>query len=152
MKKRKLDLSIFTFVEQTNYQTSENKIQEPLIEQSFKNLFDELICLDESIRDALISYSPPKKIVDPSFEMMYEDELKFLSNHNVDNPIDLCDGDQFVKSRSGKTSRRRLRKVMNKLERMNAKIIKKLTSLISPLKRTHWNDGKRARGNKPRKI
>jgi len=29
---------------------------------------------------------------------------------------------------------------------------KRLTSPICPLKRTHWNDGKRARGNRPRKI
>jgi len=41
--------------------------------------------------------------------------------------------DQFVKSRSGK----KRREVINKLERMNTKLTKRLTSLISPLKRTH---------------
>jgi len=57
-KKKKLDLSIFTFNKPTNNQLRENIIQEPLIDQSFENLFeDELICLDESIKDALVSYT-----------------------------------------------------------------------------------------------
>jgi len=38
---------------------------------------------------------------------------------------------------------------MNKLERMNIKMTKRLKSPISPLKRTHWNDRKRAQGKKP---
>ena len=29
---------------------------------------------------------------------------------------------------------------------------KKINPPLCPLKRTHWNDGKRARGNRPRKI
>ena len=78
-EKRKSDLSIFTFDESTNDRSFENKIQEPLIGQSFENLFeDELMCLDESIRDALVNYTPPKKIIDLSFEVIFEDELKFL--------------------------------------------------------------------------
>jgi len=85
----------------------------------------------------LVSYTPPKKIVDLSFEVMFEDKLKFLSNHIVDTPIDLCDNDQFVKSKSEKNSKKRLRKVMNKLEKMNTKLTKRLTSPICPLKRTH---------------
>ena len=36
-EKRKLDLSIFTFDEQTNDQTSENLIKEHLVNQSFEN-------------------------------------------------------------------------------------------------------------------
>ena len=95
-KKRKLDLSIFTFDEPTNDQSFDNAFQEPRIDQSFKNPFEfELISLDESNRDALVSYTPPKKIVDLSFEVMFKDELKFLSNHIVDTPIDLCDNDQL---------------------------------------------------------
>jgi len=43
-------------------------------------------------------------------------------------------------------------KVMNKLERMKLKMTKILTSPICSVKRTHWNDEKRARGNRPRKI
>jgi len=45
--------------------------------------------------------------------------------------------DGFVKRGGGKKSRRKLRKVMNKLEKMNTKLIKRLTFLISPLKRIH---------------
>ena len=48
-------------------------IQEPLIDQNFEELFeDELISLDESTRDALINYTPPKKIVDLSVEVIEE--------------------------------------------------------------------------------
>ena len=138
-EKRKLDLSIFTFDESTNDQALKNMIQEPLIDQSFENFFeDKLMCLGESNRDVLISYTPPKEIIDLNFEMMFEDELKFLDIHVVDTPIEMCDDDQILKSRSGKKkSRRRLRKVKNKLERMKAKKIKRLTSPISPMKRTH---------------
>ena len=103
--------------------------------------------MDDSIRDALVSYIPPKNIVNLSFEEMYEDELIFLDIHVA--PIILCDNeDEFVKS-GGKKKRRRKRKVMNKLERMRAKMITRLISPISPLKRTHWNDGKRVRENRP---
>ena len=83
---------------------------------------------------------------------MFEDELKFLDIHIVDDSIEMYDDNQFLRSISGEKSRWRLRKVMNTLERMNTKITKRLTSPISPMKRTHWNDGKRARGNKLRKI
>jgi len=94
----------------------------------------------------VISY-PPKDIVNSSFKEMYEDELIFLGIYVA--PIILCDNeDEFVKS--GGEKKRRKRKVMNKLERMRARITKRLISLISPLKRTYWNDGKRARGNRPR--
>jgi len=31
--------------------------------------------LDELIRDALVCFTPPEKIVDQSFEIMFEDEL-----------------------------------------------------------------------------
>ena len=83
---------------------------------------------------------------------LHKNELKFLGIYVVDAPIEMCDDDQFVRSRSGEKSRRRLRKIKNKLERVKAKKIKKLTSLISPMKRTHWNHRKRARGNRLRKI
>ena len=55
-EKTKLDLSIFTFDELTNDHTFQNLIQESLINQSTENLFeDELIYLNESVRDALVS-------------------------------------------------------------------------------------------------
>ena len=80
-KEIRLDLSIFTFDEPTNNQGFKNMIQESLIDQSFENLFeDKPICLDESVRDTLVSYTPPKKIVDLSIKVMFEDELKFIGN------------------------------------------------------------------------
>ena len=83
-ERRKLDLCIFIFDEPTNDQTFENIIQESLIDQRFENLFEEKpVCLDESVRDALVSYTSPKKIVDLNIEVMFEDKLKFISNHIV---------------------------------------------------------------------
>ena len=128
--RKKFELSIFTFDESITDQSFDNALQELRINQSFEKLFeDELMCLNESIRDGLVSYSPPKKIGDPSFEVMFEDELRYLDIHIMDDPIKMYDDDQ-LRSRSGKKSRMRLRKVMNKLERMNTKITKRLTSLI----------------------
>ena len=64
-------MSIFTFNEPTNDQSFENITQEPQIDKNFKNLFeDELNRLDESIRDALVSYIPPKDRVNSSLEEM----------------------------------------------------------------------------------
>ena len=96
----------------------------------------------------MVSYIPPKDLVNSNFEEMYEDELIFLGIHVT--LIILCDNeDEFVKSGEEK-KRRNKRKVMNKLERMKAKMTKRLTSPISSLIRTHWNDEKRVRGNRPR--
>ena len=144
-ERRKLDLSIFTFNEPNNEQSFENITQEHQIGKSFKNLFeDKLNHLNELIKNALVSYIPLKDMVNPSFEVMYEEELKILGIHIVYGPTTMYNKDEFVKSDRGKKSRRKLRKMMNKLERMNTKLTKKLTSPISPLKRTHWDDGKRA--------
>ena len=67
--KRKFDLNIFSLNEPTNDHSFENITQEPQIDKSFKNLVvDELNCLDEPIRDALVSYTPLKEIVNSSFE------------------------------------------------------------------------------------
>ena len=44
----------------------------------------------------MVSYIPPKNIVNSSFEEMYEDELIFLDIHVA--PIILCENeDEFVK-------------------------------------------------------
>jgi len=61
---------------------------------------------------------------------------------NIDIHIKICNNDQFVKSENEKTIRRRVGKIKDKLERMRDKKTKRLTYLISLLKRTHWNDGK----------
>jgi len=48
----------------TSYPIIGCNYQEPEIDQSFENLFeDELNCLDDSIRDVLVSYIPLKDIV-----------------------------------------------------------------------------------------
>ena len=44
--------------------------------------------------------------------------------------------------------RLKLKKTKNKLKRIQAIITKRLSSSLSPLKRTHWNNGKRSRGFK----
>ena len=134
-ERRKLDLSIFIFNEPTNDQSFEIIFQGPLTDQSFENLFkDKLKCLDESIRDAFVSYTSSKEIVNSNFEEMYEDELKILSIHVVYAPITFFDNeDEYMKSGRGKKSRKELRKVMNKLVRMNIKMTKRLTSPICPL-------------------
>jgi len=109
--------------------------------------------LDESIKDALVSYIPPKEMVNLSFEEIYEDELKILGIHVVYAPVVFFDDDdEFMKSGRGKRSRRKLRKLRSKLERMNIKMTKRLVSPLCPIKRTHWNDGKRARGMNPKMI
>ena len=80
--------------------------QEPQIDQCFGNLFeDELNCLDDSIRDALLSYIPPKDIVNLSIEERYEDELIFLGIY-VALKILFDNKDEFVKS-GGEKKRRR---------------------------------------------
>jgi len=72
------------------------------------------------------SYAPPKEMVNSSFEDIYEDELKILGIHVVYAPIVFFDDDdEFMRSGRGKKSRRKLRKLRNKLERMNIKMTKK---------------------------
>ena len=61
---------------------------------------------------------------------------------HIDIHIEICNDDQFVRSENGKTISRRLRKIKDKLEKMRDKMIKRLTSPISPLKGTYWNDEK----------
>ena len=79
--------------------------------------------MDELIKDVLVNYIPLKD--NPSFEVMYEEELKILGIHIVYAPTTMYNEDEFVKSGGGKKSRRKLRKMMNKLERMNTKLTKK---------------------------
>ena len=57
---------------------------------------------------------------------MYEEELKILGIHIVYAPTTIYNEDESVKSGVGKKRKRKLRKVMNKLERMNTKLIKKI--------------------------
>ena len=75
--------------------------------------------------------------INSSFEEMYEEELKILGIHFIYVPTIMYNKDEFVKSDGGKKSKRKLRKMMNKLKRMNTKLTKRLIYPISPLKRTH---------------
>ena len=146
-KKRNFDLNIFTFDDISH----ENIIKEPPIDLTFENLFEEeLMCLDESTRDILVNYIPPGKSFDLSFEEMYETELEFLGIYSKEVPTEKCDGDQFLNNGCRLIRKKNLRKV--RLGRKSAKTTKRLTSILCPLKRTHWNDGKQARGMRPKKI
>ena len=71
----------------------------------------------------MVSYIPSKDMVNSSLEEIYEEKLKILSIYIVYTPTTMYNEDEFVKSGGGKKSRRKLRKVMNKLERINNKLI-----------------------------
>ena len=47
----------------TNDISHKNIIQEPPIDLTFENLFEELLCLDEPIRDILVNYTPPREVL-----------------------------------------------------------------------------------------
>ena len=149
-KKKKFDLSVFTVDEPINDISHENIIQEPSIDLTFENLFEEeLLCLDEPIRDILVNYTLSGESVDLSFKEMYGTELEFLSIHSEKVPTKRCDGSHFLNNGCGHMRKQSLRK--KRLGRNKAKM-KTLASPLSPIKRTHWNDGKRARGMNPKKI
>ena len=48
--------------------------------------------------DALVSYIPPKDMINSSFEEMYEEDLKILSIHIIYAPTTMYNKDEFVKS------------------------------------------------------
>ena len=111
----------------------------------FENLFEEeFMCLDEPTRDILVNYTSPGKSVDLSFEEIYETELEFLSIHNEEVPNEKGGGDKFLNNDCSNMRKKHLKKV--RLGRKEAKMTKQLASPLCPLKRTHWNDEKRARG------
>jgi hypothetical protein len=59
---------------------------------------------------------------------------------------DYTDGEESMKKANKKKRRCKLKKAKSKEERSLAKLLKKLSSSLNPLKRTHWNSGKRSRG------
>ena len=143
-------MNIFTFDEPTNDISHENIIQEPSIDLLFENLFEELMCLDEPTRDILVNYTPLGKNVDLNFEEMYGTELEFLGIHSEEVPTEKCEGDQFLNYGCRHMRKRSLRKV--RLESNRAKMTKRLPSPLCPIKRTQWNNRKRVRGMRPKKI
>jgi len=62
--KKKFDLSVFNLNEPINDISHKNIIQESSINLTFENLFKEkLMCLEEPIKDILVNYTPPRKIL-----------------------------------------------------------------------------------------
>ena len=97
----------------------------------------------------MVNYTPPGKSADLSFEM-YGTELEFLGIHSEEVTTEKCDGDQSLNNECRHMRKKSLRKV--RLGKKRAKMIKRLASLLCLIKRTHWNDGKRARGMRSKKI
>ena len=81
---------------------------------------------------------------------MYGTEIEFLGIHSKEVPTEKCDGDQFLNNRRRNMRKKSLKKV--RLGRKRAKMTKRLASPLCLIKRTHWNDGKRARGMRPKKV
>ena len=81
---------------------------------------------------------------------MYETELEFLGIHGEKVSIEKCDDNQFLNNGCRNMKKKNLKKV--RLGSKRAKMTKRLASPLCPVKRTHWNDGKRARGIRPKKI
>jgi len=112
LKKRKFDLSVFTFDDPINGISHENIIQKPPIDLTFENLFEEeLMYLDEPIRDILVNYTPPEESIDLIFEEMYETELEFLRIHSEKVPTERCGDNQFLNNECRNMSKKSLRKV-----------------------------------------
>jgi len=95
----------------------------------------------------LVNYSLPGKSVDLSFEEMYGTELEFLGIHSKEVPTERRD--EFLNNGCGHMMRKSLKKM--KLGRKRVKT-KMLVSPLCLIKRTHWNDGKRARGMNPKQL
>ena len=76
--------------------------------------------------------------------------LEFLGIHSEKFSTKKCDGNQFLKNGCRHMRKKSSRKM--RLERKRTKMKTRLASPLCPIKRTHWNDEKRARGMKPKKI
>jgi len=106
--------------------------------------------LDELIRDILVNYIPPGESVDLSFEEMYGTELEFIGIHSEEVPTEKYDGNQFLNNGCRYMRKKSLKKM--RLGKKRAKITKRLASPSCPIKITYWNDGKRAKGMRPKMI
>jgi hypothetical protein len=98
------------------------------------------------------NHSFEDNVSNQDFEKIFEDKQLFCDEWGEVICENLFgeDDEEFVRRR--KKIRRRLRRRKTKMERGLAKMTKRLSSTKSSLKRTHWNDGKRARGFRPREI
>jgi hypothetical protein len=86
-----------------------------------------------------------------SKEEILEDKLSVNNKILENTTLEFHQAKEVVEKNNEKSRRgmNRTRKTKDKNERMAAKLTKRLSSSNSPLKRTRWNDGKRARGNRP---
>ena len=98
----------------------------------------------------MVNYTPPGESVDLTFEEIYETELEFLDIHSEEVLTEKCDEDKFLNNECRNIRKKNLKKVRQ--GRKRAKMTKKLASPLCPIKRTHWNDRKKARGMRPKKI
>ena len=148
-QKGKIDLDIFTFSEPTVNVSHEVIIQKPPIDISFEDLFaDEIMCLDEPTRGRLTNCTSLKENVDLSFEELYEDELEFLNIGNKEIQSKKSGDEEIFSEHCGEMR-------MNNNEQLKLKMPKdqkiiEFVSQLCPRKQTHWNDGKRARGKRPK--
>ena len=109
------------------------------------------MCLDEPTRDDLIKCTSLGECVDLSFEELYEAELKLLGMQNKEISKEKSDdGGKFFKEHCGDMRMNHLKQL--KLETPKTQRTIQLVSQLSPLKRTHWNDGKWARGIRPKEV
>jgi len=144
-------LDIFTFQVPTKNLSQEDLIQEPPIDISFEDLFaDEIMCLDESTRDLLTNCTFLGENVDLNFEELYEEELEFLNIRNKEIQKEKSCDENFFSEHCGDMRMNNLKQL--KLGMPRAPMTNQLTSQLCPIKRTHWNDGKRARGIRPKAV
>ena len=108
------------------------------------------MCLDESTRVLLVNYTSLGESVDLSFEEIYGTELQFLGIHSEEVPTEKCGGNQFLNNEYRNMRKENLKKLRRGSKR--TKMTEKLASPLCPIKTTHWNDGRRARGMRPKKI
>ena len=123
-------------------------VSEPPIDISFEDLFaDEIMCLDESTRGKLTYCTILKEDVDLSFEELFRDELEFLNKGQNDVLNEKGGKEEFLGEHYGEIW---MDNNELKLEMPRVKKIMRHVSHLNPRKRTHWNDGKRARGKRPK--
>jgi hypothetical protein len=166
-ERKRMDLNVYSFDEtpcETIVETMKEKPQETPNEEIVEEIIQETMDFQEEVV--------------PEFRVPFERKRLDLSIFTFDEPPmehmeDKIQEEEYLSIPSGcaciwvrdeaheeeaprtrflKTNHQRdrlkLKKTKNKLERLQAKITKRLCSSRSPLKRKHWNSGKRSRGFK----
>jgi hypothetical protein len=157
--RKPLDLSNFTFDEQLNKNFFDDNVNANdcggIIENKRKNGIEaKRKSLDLSLftfEEPIINQSFDDNVNINKFEDIIEEEKLRREEWNeiICENLFEDDDEEFVRRRMNHR-RRRLRRRKTKMERGLAKLTKRLSSTNSPVKRTHWNDGDRARGFRPK--